>query len=188
MDEMPAVHLLRDARVGDRDARDRLVARAREELEEIAREHLQRSPPGEPLSTTELVREAYVRLVDQNGADARDRAHFHALASRAVRLTLVGYARDRLARSLAAERAGVQPDAVRAAAYERATDLLSLHQALEVLSRQNERLGRMVEYRFFGGLSYEEIAEVAACPVPAVKRDWNRARAWLYRTMHPVEA
>jgi RNA polymerase sigma factor (TIGR02999 family) len=187
MDQLLTTRLLGDARGGDRDASDRLFAHVHEELRRIAEQRLRRHRRGETLSTTELMQEVYLRLVDLNQADPGARAHFFALASRALRFILVDYARDRLERQRDAEAAGRPPDAVRAAASERATDVLALHEALEVLSRQNERLGRMVEYRFFGGLSYEEIAEVVGCPVPTVKREWNRARAWLYRTMHPVE-
>jgi RNA polymerase sigma factor (TIGR02999 family) len=185
MDQLLTTRLLGDARAGDREAFDRLFAQVHEDLRRLAQQQLRRHRRGETLSTAELVHEVYLRLVDQNRANASDRAHFFALASRAMRFILVDYARDRLATRHAVT---LPLDAIQAAANERATDLLALHEALDVLSRQNERLGRMVEFRFFGGLSYEEIAEVVGCPVPTVKREWNRARVWLYRTMHPVEA
>jgi len=188
MDHIDTTQLLRDARGGDRDAFDRLFAHVYDDLRRLAHQRLQRHRRGETLSTTALVHEVYLRLVDQNGADATDRAHFFALASRAMRFILVDYARARLAKKRGGGVADVPLDAVQVAADERAADVLSLHEALEVLGRRNERLGRLVEYRFFGGLSYEEIALVVGCSVPTVKRDWSRARAWLYRVMQAAEA
>ena len=98
------------------------------------------------------------------------------------------YARARVAQKRGGGATVVPLEAVQIAADERAADVLSLHEALDVLAKRNERLSRMVEYRFFGGLSYEEIAEVVGCSVPTVKRDWSRARAWLYHSMRAAEA
>ena len=187
-DQIDTTQLLRDARDGDREAFDRLFGHVYEELRRIAHHRLRRHRRGETLSTTALVHEAYLRLVDQNGAEARDRPHFFALASRAMRFILVDYARARLAKKRGGGAADVPLEAVQIAADERAADVLSLHDALEELAGRNERLSRMVEYRFFGGLSYEEIAEVVGCSVPTVKRDWGRARAWLYHSMRAAEA
>jgi RNA polymerase sigma factor (TIGR02999 family) len=187
MDPFDATQLLRDGRAGDGHALDRLFDHVHEELRRIAGERLRRHRRGETLSTSAMVDEVYRSLVVPNGADATDRAHFFALASRAMRFILVDYARARLERTRGAA-ADVPVDAVQVAADERATDLIALHEALEILAQRNERLGRMVEYRFFGGLSFEEIAEVTGCPVPTVKRDWSRARAWLYRTMQATVA
>ena len=187
-DKIDTTQLLRDARSGDRDAFDRLFGHVYAELRRIAHQRLRRHGRGDTLSTTALVHEAYLRLVEQNGAEASDRAHFFALASRAMRFILVDYARARLAKKRGGGAAEVPLEAVQVAADERAADVLSLHEALDLLSRRNERLGRMVEYRFFGGLSYEEIAEVVGCSVPTVKRDWSRARAWLYNSMRTAEA
>ena len=188
MDPTDTTRLLLDARAGDRHAYDRLFGQVYEELRRIAHQRVQHHRRGETLSTTALVQEVYRRLVDQGAAGATDRAHFFALASRAMRFILVEYARSRLAKKRENGGAVVPPDAVQVAADERAADLIALHEALEILGRRNDRLGRMVEYRFFGGLSYDEIADVMDCPVPTVKRDWSRARAWLYRTMQVAEA
>lgn len=189
-DSTPAdtTQLLRDARGGDRTAFDRLFAEVYDELRRIAHHRLRRHRRGETLSTTALVNEAYLRLVDQSRAEVRDRTHFFALASRAMRYILVDYARARVAKKRGGGAAVIPLEAVQVAADERAADVLSLHEALDALARRNERLSRMVEYRFFGGLSYEEIAEVVGCSVPTVKRDWGRARAWLYHTMRGAEA
>ena len=186
-DQIDTTQLLRDARSGDRDAFDRLFGHVYEELRRIAHQRLQRHRRGDTLSTTALVHEAYLRLVDQNGAQASDRAHFFALAARAMRFILVDYARARVAKKRGAGVVAVHLEAVQIAADERAADVISLHEALELLGQRNERLSRMVEYRFFGGLSYEEIAEVVGCSVPTVKRDWGRARAWLHHSMRVAE-
>jgi RNA polymerase sigma factor (TIGR02999 family) len=180
--------LLQDVRAGNRDAFDRLFEHVYEELRRIAHRRLQRHRPGETLSTTALVHEAYLRLVDQTAVEAVDRAHFFALASRAMRFILVDYARARLAKKRGGGAAAVPLDAVQVAADERAADVLSLNEALETLARRSERLSRTVEYRFFGGLSYDEIAQVSGCSIPTVKRDWARARAWLYHTMQASQA
>ena len=187
-DPLDTTQLLRAARAGDREAFDRLFGHVYDDLRRIAHQRLQRHRRGETMSTTALVHEVYLRLVDQNGADARDRAHFFALAARAMRFILVDYARARVAKKRGGGAAVVPLEAIQVAADERAADVIALHEALDVLARRNERLSRMVEYRFFGGLSYEEIAEVVGCSVPTVKRDWGRARAWLYHSMRAVEA
>jgi RNA polymerase sigma factor (TIGR02999 family) len=186
-DQIDTTQLLRDARSGDRAAFDRLFGHVYEELREIAHRRLRQHRRGDTLSTTALVHEAYLRLVDQNGAEAGDRGHFFALASRAMRFILVDYARARLAKKRGGGAAEVPLEAVQVAADERAADVISLHEALDLLARRSERLSRMVEYRFFGGLSHEEIADVLGCSVPTVKRDWNRARAWLYHSMRVAE-
>ncbi len=185
---LDTTQLLRDARAGDPTAFDRLFGHVYEELRRIAHHRLRHHRHGDTLSTTALVHEAYLRLVDQHSAEASDRGHFFALASRAMRFILVDYARARLAKKRGGGAAEVPLEAVQIAADERAADVISLHEALEVLGRRNERLSRMVEYRFFGGLSYEEIADVVGCSVPTVKRDWSRARAWLYHSMRGAES
>ena len=170
-DPLDTTQLLRDARSGDRAAFDRLFGHVYEELRRIAHHRLRHHRQGDTLSTTALVHEAYLRLVSQNGAEASDRAHFFALASRAMRFILVDYARARMAKKRGGGVADIPLEAVQVAADERAADVISLHEALDVLAHRNERLSRMVEYRFFGGLSYEEIADVIGCSVPTVKRD-----------------
>jgi RNA polymerase sigma factor (TIGR02999 family) len=187
-EQIDTTQLLREARAGDRAAFDQLFERVYEELRRIAHQRLQRHRRGETLSTTALVNEAYLRLVDQGGVEVRDRAHFFALASRAMRFILVDYARAQAAQKRGGGVAAVPLDAVQVAADERAADVLALHEALDALALRSERLSRMVEYRFFGGLSYDEIAEVVGCSVPTVKRDWGRARAWLYQSMRTAEA
>jgi RNA polymerase sigma factor (TIGR02999 family) len=175
--------LLRARRSGDESVVDALFARMYGELRQIAHQRLRSFRPGETLNTTALVHEAYVKLIDQGRADPQDRAHFLALASRAMRFVLVDYARSRSA----AKRGGpVQPvslDDVQVAGDEGAEDLLQLNRALERLAQADERLAQVIELRFFGHLSHDEIAEATGRSVPTVKRDWTRARAWLFREM-----
>jgi len=154
-----------------------------EELLSIARARLRRYRPGETIGTTALVHEAYLSLAGRNVVAVRDRAHFLALASRAMRCVLVDYARARGAEKRGGNGASVTLGDVRIEADQRALDLLVLDRALDALARHDERLGRLVEFRFFGGLSYDEIAEVSGLSVPTVKRDWQRARAWLFQAM-----
>jgi RNA polymerase sigma factor (TIGR02999 family) len=175
--------LLQAARGGDRDAFDELFAVAYDELRRAARYRLRRHRSGETLSTTVLVHEAYVRLVDQSRAQWVDRAHFLAIASRAMRFVLIDHLRAGAAQKRGGGAERISIEAVQVPTGEPEPDLIALHEALERLSGFSPRLGRLVEYRFFGGLTYEEIAEVTALSVPTVKRDWTRARAWLFREM-----
>jgi RNA polymerase sigma factor (TIGR02999 family) len=156
-------------------------------LRDVAHRRLRKHGFGETLGTTALVHESYLRLVDQARAGAQDRAHFLALASRAMRFILVDYARARTAEKRGGRNPDVPLDAVQLAADDSAVDLLELADALERLAAVDKRLGDVVEYRFFGGLTFDEIAEVTGLSVPTVKRDWARARAWLHRSMHAAE-
>ena len=175
--------LLHEARGGNPEAANHLYDAVYGQLREIAHQRLGRNRPGETLNTTGLVHEAYIRLVDQAQAAANDRGHFFALASRAMRFVLIDYARRRTAQKRGGSEEDVPLDAIQISADERTLDLLALDEALDSLSAFSERLGQLVEYRFFGGLSYEEIAGVTGLSVPTVKRDWQRARAWLYRAI-----
>jgi RNA polymerase sigma factor (TIGR02999 family) len=186
-DQSETTQLLRQVRTGNREVFDRLFAQVYDELRVIAHRRLRQFRPGETLDTTGLVHEAYLKLVDQTGAESADRTHFMALASRAMRFIVVDYARSRSRQKRGAGAAPVSLDTIQLAAKQRATDVLALDEALEALAHSSERLCRLVEYRFFGGLSYDEIAEVTGRSVPTVKRDWSLARAWLHRTMQTAE-
>jgi RNA polymerase sigma factor (TIGR02999 family) len=164
-------------------ALDHLFDEVYDELLAIAHARLRRYRPGETIGTTALVHEAYLSLASRNAVAVRDRAHFLALASRAMRCVLVDYARNRSAAKRGGSDAAITLGDVRIDADQRAVDLLALDRALEALARHDTRLGRIIELRFFGGLSYDEIAEVSALSVPTVKRDWQRARAWLFHAM-----
>jgi RNA polymerase sigma factor (TIGR02999 family) len=179
--------LLRQSRGGDRDAFDDLYADVYDTLREIAHQRLVRHQGGATLATTALVHEAYLRLVDHAALACADRAHFFALASRAMRFVLVDYARERTSLKRGGGYSEIPLDDIQIAADERAVDLLALTDALDQLARVSTRLSEIVDYRFFGGLTFDEIAEATGRSVPTVKRDWTRARAWLHRSMQ-VEA
>ncbi len=183
----PTTLLLAGARAGDRDALDALWPRLYGDVRQIAHARLRRHRPGETLNTTAVVHEAYLKLTAGETPAVEDRAHFFALAARAIRFVLVGYAREHGA----AKRGGGLPDVPfdeRVAADGRDAEaeaalLLGVHDALERLARLSPRLAEIVELRYFGGMEHAEIAEVTGRSVPTVKRDWQRARAWLYHAM-----
>lgn len=184
--------LLQEAGTGSREAFDALLPVVYDELREIAHYRLQKYRPGQTLNTTALVHEAYIRLIDQTQAKWESRAHFSALASRVMRYILIDYARERSAAKRGGDQVRVDLETVTPASSGREetlrTDLLTIDQALNRLTAFSERLGQVVEYRFFGGLTYEEIAIVTGRSVPTVKRDWKRARAWLYDMMETPDS
>lgn len=167
----------------DPDAADALFARSYDELRRLAHGHVVRQGAGDTLNTTALVHEAYVRLVDQSGVAYNDRAHFLAIASRAMRFVLIDHLRARTADKRGGGHAPVTIDRLELSSEERVEDLLALNEALDRLSSFDARLSRVVECRFFGGLSFEEVAAAIGASVPTAKRDWRRARAWLYAQM-----
>ncbi|HLV26019.1 MAG TPA: ECF-type sigma factor [Gemmatimonadales bacterium] len=175
--------LLSSARAGNREAFDRLFEQVYEELRGIAHQRRLRHDPSEALNTTGLVHEAYLRLVKHERLQANDRAHFLALASRAMRFILVDEARARRMQKRGGGAEVVSLHSARVAADEASMDLVTLDDALVRLGQLDERLHALVEYRFFGGLSYEEIAELTGMSLRTVKRDWTRARTWLYTFM-----
>jgi RNA polymerase sigma factor (TIGR02999 family) len=180
--------LLSDARAGDRPSLDRLFERVYHELRDIAHHRLAGRQRGETLSTTVLVHEAYLRLADGAEVSISDRAHFLALASRAMRFVLVDHARAQHAQKRGSGAAAVPLEQVQLPARTPAGDILALNDALERLAEMSERQGRLVEYRFFGGLSYEEIGDVLGISARTAKREWARARVWLYNYMQAASA
>ena len=178
--------LLAAFRDGDRGALDRLFPIVYQELRERAHRQLA-GRSSDTLSTTTLVHEAYLKLTGSTHQSYEDRVHFFAVASRAMRQILVDYAR----RHAAAKRGSgdrplsLDPDAV--SGPRRSEELLELDEALAKLERLDERLGRVVELRFFGGLSVEEVGDAMGVSPRTVKRDWRKARAFLYQTIRGVE-
>jgi RNA polymerase sigma factor (TIGR02999 family) len=174
-------------RSGDRAAFDRLFGLLYDELRLLARRQLRRSGRDQTLDTTSVLHEAYLRLVDPARAGVEDRGHFLALASRAMRHILVDAARRRGARKRGAGDLGRldgDPEDPGALPGE---DLVALDAALQRLEAVDARLGRVVELRYFGGLSVEEAAEAMATSPRTVKRDWVKARAFLFHELRSRE-
>ena len=178
----PVSELLVRWKAGDQAALDELVPLLYKELRDIARHHLQKERPGHTLQSAALVHEAYVRLVGQRPFDTENRGHFLAIASRLMRQILVDYARSHGAAKRGADRR-VELDASMVLPQIRSTDVVALDDALNGLAKLDEQQGRIVEMRFFGGLSIEEIAGALDISPSTVKRDWNVAKAWLTRQM-----
>jgi RNA polymerase sigma factor (TIGR02999 family) len=178
----PVSELLIRWKAGDQEALEALVPLVYKELRDIARHHLQRERPGHTLQSAALVHEAYLRLIDQRPFDTENRAHFLAVASRLMRQILVDYARTHGAAKRGADRI-VELDASLILSQAQSTDVVALDDALNGLAKLDEQQSRIVELRFFGGLSTEEIAQVLGISSSTVKRDWNVAKAWLTRQM-----
>ena len=177
--------LLAHAR-GDGEAFSRLVPLVYDDLRRIARKSLRRSYGARTIDTTGLVHEAYLKLVDQTRARYRDRSHFFAVAARAMRQILVDEARRRTAGKRGG---GVRPVTLEEDRHGGVSSdadwLLSLEEALESLARLDPRLPRVVECRFFAGLSEEETADALGVSTRTIQRDWMRAKAWLREEMGP---
>ncbi len=175
-------------RNGAPDAMDRLVPLVYDQLKRIARRQLRAEPVGHTLSTTGLVHEAYLKLVNQTRAEWQDRGHFFAVASGAMRRILVDYARRYRAerRGGGDDGAPVKPVAIEDAEIpvaERAESLISLDEALQRLGQFDERQARVVECRFFGGLTEEETAAALGISQRTVAREWVTAKGWLYHEL-----
>jgi RNA polymerase sigma-70 factor, ECF subfamily len=168
---------------GDEAALEKLIPLVHGELHRLARLYMRRERPGHTLQTTALVNEAYLRLIDAGQRRWQNRAHFFAISARLMRRILVDFARARgnLKRGGGAGR--VSLDSAVVVAPEQGSDLVALDEALERLAGLNPRQGRVVELRYFGGLSEEEIAEVLKVSPRTVRSDWSLARAWLYREL-----
>ena len=175
-------NLLLQACQGSPDAMDRLFPLVYGELRRIAHRQLQGERPGHTLGTTGLVHETYLKLVDQTRIQWRDRGHFFALAARAMRQILVDYARRyRAQRRGGGLRRVSLTDGP--AVEEQAELLLAVHEALDRLAAMNERLSKVVECRYFGGLTEEETAVALGVTARTVERDWVKAKGWLYHEL-----
>jgi len=172
---------------GNKGALDQLLPLVYQELRRLARNHMRRERAGHPLQTTALVNEAYIRLIDQRQVKWQNRSHFFAIAAQAMRRILVSMARARFA----ARRGGMdQPVSLDEAVIfspDRSAQLVALDEALQSLAVLDARQSRVVELRFFGGLSVEETAHVLGVSAETVMRDWKRAKAWLYRELSGPE-
>jgi RNA polymerase sigma factor (TIGR02999 family) len=175
-----ATRLLIDHGNGDTAALDRLLPLVYDELRKIAAGYLRRERDGHTLQPTALVHEAYVRLIDQR-VRWQSRAHFLGVAAQLMRRILVDYARGRHADKRGGGFAMVALDEAMLAPYEKDVDVVALDDALQALSALDPQQSRVVELRFFGGLSIEEAAEVLGVSSSTVSRDWTVARTWLRR-------
>lgn len=180
--------VLLNAYNGDDAAEEQLWTMVYPAMREIAHRHLFGEDRGQTLSTTALVHEAYLKLVDQTRCTWQNRAQFFALACRAMRRILVDHARHRNAQKRQAQKNQVPLDEAAAMAASRSEDLIALDEALTRLSEIDERLGKVVECRFFGGLSVEETARVLGISARTVARDWKRAQTHLYQALRPDAA
>jgi RNA polymerase sigma factor (TIGR02999 family) len=173
--------LLRAWSEGDEQALERLIPSVYRELHRIARGCMARENPNQTLQATALVNEAYLRLVDVRHVHWQDRAHFFALCARAMRRILVDHARSRASLKRGAGQVCLELQEGRAAA--KPTNLLELDDALNRLAARDARKSRVVELRFFGGLSEVETAAALGVSEETVQRDWRMARTWLYREL-----
>lgn len=175
--------LLQDISAGNKTKVDRLMPIVYGHLHEMARKQMQNERAGHTLSPTSLVHEAYMKLVNQNIANFKNRSHFFAISSIAMRRILINHANKRLA----LKRGGNDPVVTFNEAFmskeSDAEDILMLDRALDKLKKLSERQSQVVEYKFFGGLEFDEIAEVLHVSLPTVRRDWRLARAWLIREL-----
>ena len=175
--------LLTRWREGDRKALDELMPLVYRELRDRASAYLRQERPNHTLQSTALVHEAYLRLVDYNRIDWRGRAHFLGIAATVIRQVLLDHARGRQRGKRGGGNLVLQLEESLVGSAEREVNLLALEDALQDLARLDAQQARVVELRFFGGLSIEETAEVLAVSESTVKRDWALARSWLFREL-----
>jgi RNA polymerase sigma-70 factor (ECF subfamily) len=184
---MPNSHdvtvLLQSAVAGDSRAADLLLPAVYEELRALAQSQLGRERAGHTLQATALVHEAYVHLVDQSRSNFRDRQHFIAVATTAMRRILVDHARGRGRVKRGGGMARVSLEAVAGIVAAKDVDIVGLDDALAKLAAVDERKSKLVELRFFGGASIEEAADIVGVSTATAKREWQVARAFLYREM-----
>jgi len=166
-------------KAGDQEALRVLMPLVYEELRRLAHHYLRSERPDHILQSTALVHEAFLRLVDQEPSRLQNRAHFLAIAAQLMRQILVDFARSR--RAAKRDHLKLTLDEAMQVPQSKSFDLIALDDALRELSRLNPRQSRIVELRFFGGLSIEETSEVVGASSATVERDWTVARAWLYR-------
>ena len=168
---------------GDKDALDRLMPIVYDELRRQAARYLRRERAGHTLQTTALIHEAYVRLVDQRNVQWQNRAHFFGIAAQLMRRILVDHARTKKRVKRGGSGVRVSLGEATVAVKSQDLDVVALDEALERLAQIDEQQSRVVELRFFSGLSVEETAEVMGISKATVKRDWSMAKAWLHREL-----
>jgi len=175
-------HLLKKWSEGNQEVLDKLMPLVYDELRRQASRYLRRERANHTLQTTALIHEAYLKLIDQNQVEWQNRTHFFAIAAQAMRRILVDYARERNRdkRGGAAENLPLE-EAAFVVSPEKGVDLVALDEALTRLAKFDERQARVVELRYFSGLSIDETAEILGVSNVTVRRDWNMAKAWLHQ-------
>lgn len=187
MDEqLDITRLLIEWNGGDREALEKLVPVVYNELHKIARRHLRGESPGRTLQTTALVHEAYLKLIDQTRINWQNRAQFFGVAAQIMRRILVDHARKRGRHKRGGEMIKISLDEGRIdVSDERAAELVALDEALKKLAEEDPQKAKLVELRYFGGLSIEETAEVLGVGTATVIRHWRVVKAWLYKEIVP---
>lgn len=177
-------NLLIQLKKGNQDAESRLVPLVYEELRRLAGRYMRGERPGHTLQATALVHEAYLRLAGEREISWQNRAHFFAVAANLMRRILVDHARTKRAKKRGGDDQKVSFDEAVLVQPQASPQCLALDEALERLAKRDPRQARIVELRYFGGLSEQEAAEVLGISTRTVKRDWNVARAWLYQELN----
>jgi RNA polymerase sigma factor (TIGR02999 family) len=180
--------LLIECQNGNREALDRLMPAVYRELRALARRHLSHERPDHTLQSTALVHEAYLKLVNQKEAQWQNRAHFFAIAAQSMRRILIDHARRRKRAKRGSEPTQITLTEELSVSEPSQVDALALDSALTSLERLDPQQGRIVELRFFGGLTIEETAEVMGISTGTVKREWRVAKAWLYQRLQSDRA
>ena len=166
---------------GDHAAREQLMSVVYEELHRLARRYMRNESPGHTLQTSALVNEAFIRLVDQKNVHWQNRSHFFGIAAQMMRRILVDYARSRNYAKRGGGARQVSLDEGLVASEERSAEVVAVHEALEELAKIDPRKAQVVELKFFGGLTIDEVAEVVGVSPATVALDWTMAKAWLRR-------
>lgn len=179
--------LVQAAAAGEREAADQLMGQLYDEFRGLARHYLDREHRGHTLQPTALVNEVYLKLVDQTAVDWKGRTHFFAIGAQVMRRVLVDHARHkgRLKRGGGLQRAALDVSLISA---HSAADVLAVHEAIEDLGQRDPRQARIVELRFFGGLSVAEVAEVLHLSRRTIEAEWTMIRAWLRRRLSDEES
>ena len=178
--------LLVDWGKGDELALEQLMPLVYDELRSMARNYMRRQPPGHTFQTTELIHEAYLKLAKKDERNWQNRAHFFGVASKAMRHILVDYARSKQSQKRGGWQDRITLADDNAVSRDQSKDIVALDDALKSLAAFDERKSRIVELKFFGGVTNEEIAEVLKISIDTVKRDWRFARTWLLRELSVV--
>ncbi len=176
--------MLKDWSGGNREALDELLPFVYTELHRQASRYLRRERHDHTLQTTALINEAYMKLIDQSEVEWQNRAHFFAIAAQTMRRILVDYARTRKREKRGGDDVKLQlDDAINVSTKEKSIDLVALDEALNRLAEFDERQAKVVELRYFSGMTEEETAEVLSISPATVRRDWNMAKAWLFHQL-----